>query len=78
MPGKSIIRILLLEWFWLFFVEIGDDSVDVKVDDSLAAFGREEEGAVFLVVHEQVLGQDCRAERVLEDVEGGLEVRISV
>ena len=66
---------LVLERFGFVFVEIGDDVVDVQVDDGLATFGGEEEGTVFLVVHEEVLGQDCRAERVLKNVEGGLEVR---
>ena len=47
-PGKSLIRPLLLERFGFFFVEIGDDAVDVQVDDGLATFGGEEEGAVFL------------------------------
>lgn len=50
----------------------------MQVDDGLAARGGKEEGAVFLVVHEEVLGEDCRAERVLEDVERLLEVRITV
>lgn len=69
---------MLFEWLGFFFIEVGDDAVDVQVDDGLATLGGEEEGAVFLVVHEEVLGEDCRAERVLEDVEGGLEVRITV
>ena len=50
----------------------------MQVDDGLATLGGEEEGTVFLVVYEESLGQDCRAERVLEDVEGRLEVRITV
>ena len=50
----------------------------MQVDDGLTTLGGEEEGAVFLVVHEEILGEDCRAERVLEDVEGGLEVRITI
>ena len=77
-PGKSLIRPLLLERFRFFFVEIGDDAVDVQIDYGLATFGGEEEGAVFLVVHEEVLGEDSRAERVLEDVERLLEVGIAV
>ena len=78
MPGKSLKKPLLLERFWFFFVEIGDNAVDVQVNDGLTTLGGEEEGAVFLVVHEEILGEDCRAERVFEDVEGGLEVRITV
>ena len=50
----------------------------MQVYDGLATFGGEKEGAVFLVVHEEILGEDCRAERVLEDVERLLEVRITV
>lgn len=50
----------------------------MQVNDGLATFGGEEEGAVFLVVHEEILGEDCRAERVLEDVERLLEVWIAV
>ena len=50
----------------------------MQVDDSLATRGGKEEGAVFLVVHEEVLGEDCRAERVLEDIERLFEVRIAV
>lgn len=50
----------------------------MQVDDGLATFGGEGGGAVFLVVHEEILGEDCRAERVLENVKRGLDVRITV
>jgi hypothetical protein len=50
-PGKSIKGQLLLEKFGFFFVEIGNDAVDMQVDDGLATLGGEEEGAVLLVVH---------------------------
>lgn len=78
MPGKSLKKPLLLERFGFFFVEIGNNAIDVQVDDGLATLGREEGSAVFLVVHEEILGQDCWAERVLKDIERGLEVRITV
>lgn len=78
MPGKSIINQLLFERPRFFFTEISNDTVDAQVDDGLATFSGEEEGAVFLLVDEEIFGEDCRAERMLEDVERLLKVRIAV
>lgn len=50
----------------------------MQVDDSLAAFGGEQEPAVFLVVHEQILGQNRRAKRMLQHIKRRLNVRVPV
>lgn len=49
----------------------------MQVDDCLAALGGQQESAVFLVVHEEILHENSRAEGVLEDVEEGLEVGVA-
>lgn len=36
----------------LLFIQISDEVVDVKVNKGLTPFGREQELAIFLVVHE--------------------------
>ena len=58
--------------------EILADSADVEAYDGSFAGSGEEELAVFLVVHEEILRKDGRAHCVPEDVERGLEVGISV
>ena len=50
----------------------------MQVDDGMAPFGREQEPAILLVVHEQILSENCRAERVLQHVECGLDIRVTV
>ena len=50
----------------------------MQVDDGLAPFGRQQESAILLVVHEQILSENSRAKRVLEDEERGLNIRVAV
>ena len=54
------------------------NAVYVEGDDGFLAFVRFQEGQGELVVHETVLGEDCGGVGVLEEVEGGLEVGITV
>ena len=44
--------------------EVGGDAIDVKVNKRLLAFFAEEEGAVGVVVYEEVLGEDGVADGV--------------
>lgn len=50
----------------------------MQVDDGLAALGGEQEPAILLVVHEQILGQNRRAKRVLQHIERRLDIRVAV
>ena len=54
------------------------NAVHVEGDDGFLAFVRFQEGQGELAVHKAVLGEDCGGVGVLEEVEGGLEVVISV
>ena len=49
--------------------EVFCDSFDVGVDDGLFAGSALEVLEVLWIVHEEVLGEDCRAGGVAEDVE---------
>ena len=69
---------MLFEWLGFFFIEIGDDAVDVQVDDGLAPFRRQQEPAILLVVHEQILGQNRRAKGMLQHIERRLNVRVPI
>ena len=40
--------------FGLQGTKVGNDAIDVEVDEGLLAFGAEEEGAVGWVVHEEI------------------------
>lgn len=60
------------------FIQIGDEAVDVKVYNGLTPFGREQELAIFLVVHEQILGQNRRAKRMLQHIEHRHDIRVTV
>lgn len=53
-------------------------AVYVEGDDCFLALVGFQEGQGELAVHETVLGEDCCRVGVLEEVEGGLEVGISV
>ena len=44
--------------------EVGGDAIDMEVNEGLLAFFAEEEGAVGVVVHEEVLGEDGGADGV--------------
>ncbi len=48
--------------FWLRFgvqgTKVGNDAIDMEVNEELLAFGAEEEGAVGGVVHEEVWSVD--------------------
>ena len=59
-------------------MNIVDDSPDVEVDDGLAAGGGFEEGEVIGIVMEKVLAECGSAKGVLQDVEVGFPVQISV
>lgn len=50
----------------------------MEVNKRLLAFFAEEEGAVFVVVHEEVFGEDGGAAGVAEEVEGGFLVGVAV
>ena len=54
------------------------NAVYVEGDDGFLAFVRFQEGQGELAVHEAVLGEDCGGVCVLEEVEGGLEVGITI
>ena len=58
--------------------EVGGDAIDVKVNEGLLAFGAEKEVAVFVVVHEEVFGEDGGAAGMAEEVEVFLEVGVGV
>ena len=58
--------------------KVGNDAIDVKVNKGLLAFGTEEEVTVFVVVHEEVFGEDGGAGGVAEEVEGGFLVGVGV
>ena len=58
--------------------DVGCDTVDVKVDEGLLAFGAEEEGAVGGVVHEEIFHKDCRSQGVAKEVEVGFLVGVGV
>ena len=58
--------------------KITGDAIDMEVNKGLLAFLAEEEGAVLVVVHEEVFGEDGGAAGVAEKVEVFLEVRITV
>ena len=58
--------------------EVGGDAIDMEVNEGLLAFFAEEEVAVFVVVHEEVFGEDGGAGGVAEEVEVGLLVGIGV
>ena len=45
-------------------IEIIRDTINVKVNEGLLAFGAQEEVAVFVVVHEEVFGEDGGADGV--------------
>lgn len=66
------------EPFRLLCVEVSNNAVDMESYDCTAAGIGEKEGAVFAIVHKQVFGQNGRRERVLQDVERGLDVGIAV
>lgn len=50
----------------------------MKVYNGLTPFGREQELAIFLVVHEQILGQNRRAKRMLQHIEHRHDIRVTV
>lgn len=50
----------------------------MKIHDCFLSFFREQESAVFGVIHKEVFGEDCGAEGVAEDVEVSFEVGGSV
>ena len=50
----------------------------MEIDDGVGAFFGLQEGHVLPVIHEEVLGQDCRAAGVADDVEVFLDVGISI
>ena len=58
--------------------EVGGDAIDVKVNEGLLAFGAEKEVAVFVVVHEEVFGEDGGAAGMAEEVEVFLEGGVGV
>jgi len=58
--------------------EVGGDAFYMEVNDGLLAGGAEEEGAVGVVVHEEVFGEDGGAGGVAEEVEVGFEVGVAV
>ena len=58
--------------------KVENDAIDVEVNEGLLAFGAQEEGAVLVVVHEKVFGEDGRAGGVAEEVEVFLEVGVGV
>lgn len=59
-------------------IEIIRDAINVKVNEGLLAFGAQEEVAVFVVVHEEVFGEDGGADGVAQEVEGGFLVGVAV
>jgi|GEM_PF-3132880 len=54
--------------------EVGGDAVDMEVNKRLLAFFAEKEVAIFVVVHEEVFGEDGGAGGVAEEVEVFLEI----
>lgn len=58
--------------------KVGNDAIDVKVNEGLLAFGTEKEVAVLVVVHEEVFGEDGGAAGMAEEVEVFLEVGVGV
>ena len=64
--------------FSLVDAEVEVDAIDMEVNKGLLAFFAEEEGAVLVVVHEEVFGEDGGADGVAEEVEGGLYVGVAV
>ena len=60
------------------FIRVVDDPPDVEVDDGLAAGDGFEEGEVIGIVMEKVLAECGGAKGVLQDVEVGFPVWISV
>lgn len=67
-----------LQWFVASLDDEVFNAVHVDGDDGFLAFVGFQEGQGELAVHESVLGEDCGGVGVLEEVEGGLEVGISV
>ena len=58
--------------------EVTDDAINMEVNEGLLAFGAQEEVAVLVVVHEEVLGEDGGAGGVAEEVEVGFLVGVGV
>lgn len=57
---------------------VSADAVDVEIDDGgLAALG-EEEGAVAVRIHKEVLDQDACGQSVAQDIEFRFKVRVAV
>ena len=52
-------------------VKMRNDAINMEVNDGLLAFGAEEEGAVVVIVHEEVFGEDGGAAGEAEEVEVG-------
>ena len=50
----------------------------MQVDDGLAPFRRQQEPAILLVVHEQILGQNRRAKRMLQHLERRFDIRVAI
>lgn len=60
------------------FRQVLQDTIDVEIDDGLGAFGGLKKGHILAIIHKEVLGQDCRAAGVTDDVEVLFDVGISV
>ena len=58
--------------------EVFGDAFDVGVDDGLFAGSALEEFQVLWIIHEEVLGEDCGAEGVTENVEVFFPVGVGV
>lgn len=58
--------------------EVGGDAIDMEVNKGLLAFGTEEEGAVGVIVHEEIFGEDGGAAGVAEEGEAGFQVGVAV
>ena len=58
--------------------KVENDAIDVEVNEGLLAFGAQEEGAVLVVVHEKVFGEDGGAAGMAKEVEVFLEVGVGV
>lgn len=50
----------------------------MQVDDGLASLGRQQEAAILLVIHEQILSENRRAKRVLEYIECRLDIWVTI
>lgn len=57
---------------------VSADAVDVEIDNGGLATLGEEEGAVAVRIHKEILDQNARGQSVAQDVEFGFKVRVTV